>query len=121
MVIASNFRYIHQLSRSAHVLNYNCIGHRQIHQGPDGISPKLVKEFAYELSSTFNWYLKLFLQRRSFAQAVETSHCCSHTQNKAPWVDKLRPVSLTGCFAKIGEGLWVLEDIQDKIDPQTIR
>ena len=28
MVIALNFRYIHQLSRSAHVLNYNCIGHR---------------------------------------------------------------------------------------------
>ena len=52
---------------------------------------------------------------------METSHCCSHTQNKAPRVDKLRPVSLTDCFAKIGEGFvtnWVLKDIQDKIDPQ---
>ena len=28
MVIASNFQYIHQFSRSAHVPNYNCIKHR---------------------------------------------------------------------------------------------
>ena len=76
--------------------------------GPDGISPELVKEFAYELSSPlFNRYFKLFLQRRSGAQAVETSHCCSHTQKKAPRVDKLRPVS------------WVLEDIKGVLHPDT--
>ena len=28
MVIASNFQYIHQLSRSAHMPNYNCIKHQ---------------------------------------------------------------------------------------------
>ena len=52
---------------------------------------------------------------------METRHCCSHTQNKNPRVDKLRPVPLTDCFAKIGEGFvtnWVLEDIQNKINPQ---
>ena len=53
---------------------------------------------------------------------METSHCCyPYPKQSTPWVDKLRPVSLTDCFAKIGEGFvtnWVLEDIQDKIDPQ---
>ena len=59
--------------------------------------------------------------KRGGTQAVEKSHCSSYTKKKVPRVDKLRPVSLTDCFAKIGEGFvtnWVLEDIQDKIDPQ---
>ncbi|XP_072037054.1 uncharacterized protein [Amphiura filiformis] len=42
-------------------------------------------------------------------------------KSKPPRADKLRPISLTDCFSKISEGFitdWVLEDIQEKIDPQ---
>ena len=38
-----------------------------------------------------------------------------------PREDKLRPVSLTDCFAKVSESFitnWVLEDVSDKIDTQ---
>ena len=87
--------------------------------GPDGIPPRLVKEFAYELSVPFTDILN-----------------CSYTEGTVPhqWKkaivipipkqypannDKLRPVSLTDCFAKISEGFvvnWIHDDIEHKID-----
>ena len=72
---------------------------------------------------TINWYFKLFLQGvvpKQWKQAVVVPI----PKTKPPRVDKLGPVSLTDCSAKIGEGFvtnWVLEDIQDKIEPPTIR
>ena len=79
----------------------------------------LVKEFAYELSVSFTDILN-----------------CSYTEGMVPhqWkkaivipipkqypanIDKLRPVSLADCFAKISEGFvvdWILDDIERKID-----
>ena len=88
--------------------------------GPDGISPKLVKEFAYELSSPLTDILNCSYKGvvpKQWKQAIVVPI----PKTKPPRVDKLRPVSLTDCSAKIGEGFvtnWVLEDIQDKIDPQ---
>ena len=38
-----------------------------------------------------------------------------------PKCDKLRPVSLSDCFAKVAETFitdWILEDISDKVDLQ---
>ena len=91
--------------------------------GPDGISPKLVKEFAYELSSPLTDILNCSYKGvvpKQWKQAVVVPI----PKTKPPRVDKLRPVSLTDCSAKIGEGFvtnWVLEDIQDKIEPPTIQ
>jgi hypothetical protein len=89
--------------------------------GPDGISPKLVKEFAYELTLPLTNVLNT-----SYAEGVvpvqwKRAVVVPIPKTKPPRADKLRPVSLTDCFSKIGEGFvtdWVLEDIQDKIDPQ---
>ena len=52
---------------------------------------------------------------------MEKSHCCAHSKNKPAKSDKLRPVSLSDCFAKVAETFikdWILEDISDKIDLQ---
>ena len=48
---------------------------------------------------------------------MEKCHCCAHSKK----CDKLRPVSLSDCFAKVAETFitdWILEDISDKIDLQ---
>ena len=90
--------------------------------GPDGISPKLVKEFAYELSSPVTDILNCSYKEGVVPKQWKQAIVVPIPKTKPPSrVDKLRPVSLTDCFAKIGEGFvtnWVLEDIQDKIDPQ---
>ena len=89
--------------------------------GPDGISPKLMKEFAYELSSPLTDILNCSYKEGVVPKQWKQAIVVPIPKTKPPMVDKVRPVSLTDCFAKIGEGFvtnWVLEDIQDKIDPQ---
>ena len=89
--------------------------------GPDGISPKLVKEFAYELSSPLTDVLNCSYKEGVVPKQWKKAIVVPIPKTNPPTADKLRPVSLTDCFAKIGEGFvtnWVLDDIQDKIDPQ---
>ncbi len=86
--------------------------------GPDGISPKVIKEFAYEfpicdiLNSSYNEGVLPQQWKKAIVVPIPKSN--------PPRADKLRPISLTDCFAKIAESFitkWVLEDIGDKIDP----
>lgn len=87
--------------------------------GPDGIPPRLVKEFAYELSKPFTDILNSSyvhgIVPSQWKKAIVIPIPKQHPAN----IDKLRPVSLTDCFAKVSEGFivdWVLNDIQQKID-----
>ena len=49
-------------------------------------------------------------------------HSCAHSKkNNPPKCDKLRPVSLSDCFAKVAETFitdWILKLISGKIDLQ---
>ena len=89
--------------------------------GPDGISPKLVKEFAYELSLPLTDVLNCSYTEGVVPKQWKKAIVVPIPKTKPVRADKLRPISLTDCFAKIGEGFvtnWVLDDIQDKIDPR---
>ena len=87
--------------------------------GPDGIPPRLVKEFAYELSVPFTDILNCSYSEgtvpHQWKKAIVTPNPKQYPANIA----KLRPVSVTDCFAKISEGFvvdWILDDIEHKID-----
>ena len=89
--------------------------------GPDGISPKIIKEFAYEFSTSICDILN-----SSYAEGVVPTQwkkaiVVPIPKTNPPKCDKLRPVSLSDCFAKVAETFitdWILEDISDKIDLQ---
>ena len=90
--------------------------------GPEGIPPRLVKEFAFELSMLSVPFTNLLN--------------CSYTEGTVPhqWkraivipipkqypanIDKLRSISLTDCCAKISECFvvhWILDYTEHKID-----
>ena len=87
--------------------------------GPDGISPKLIKKFAYELSTPLTDVLNCSYKNGVVPKQWKKAIVVPIPKTKPPQADKLRPVSLTDCFSKIGEGFvtkWILEDIQYKID-----
>ena len=89
--------------------------------GPDGISPKIIKEFAYEFSTPICDILN-----SSYAEGVVPTQwkkaiVVPIPKTNLPKCDKLRPVSLSDCFAKVAETFitdWILEDISDRIDLQ---
>ncbi len=87
--------------------------------GPDGIPPRLIKEFAYELSVPITDILNSSYTEGTVPHQWKKAIVIPVPKQYPAKIDKLRPVSLTDCFAKISEGFvtnWVLEDIQDKID-----
>jgi hypothetical protein len=89
--------------------------------GPDGISPRLIREFAYELSTPLTDVLNCSYQEGVVPTQWKRAIVVPIPKTKPARADKLRPVSLTDCFSKISEGFmtkWVLEDIGEKIDPQ---
>ena len=79
------------------------------------------KEFAYEQSIPLTDILNA-----SYSQGIVPSQWKKAVdipipQTSPPNVEKLRPISLTDCFAKIAEGFvakWINQDIGDVIDPQ---
>ncbi|XP_072016828.1 uncharacterized protein [Amphiura filiformis] len=89
--------------------------------GPDGIPPRLVKEFAYELSVPLTEVLNTSLIEGVVPSQWKKAIVVPIPKTNPPSIEKLHPVSLTDCFAKIGEGFiskWVLEDVSHKIDHQ---
>ena len=87
--------------------------------GPDGIPPRLVKEFAYELSVPFTDILNSSYIEGTVPQQWKKAIVIPIPKQYPAIIDKLRPVSLTDCFAKISEGFiveWILSDIEHKID-----
>ena len=88
--------------------------------GPDGISARIVREFACELSDPltdiFNQSYKDGVVPQQWKKAIVVP---VPKTKPATW-NKLRPISLTDHFAKVAEGFvatWLLADIQSKIDP----
>ena len=87
--------------------------------GPDGIPPRLVKEFAYELSVPFTDILNCSYTEGTVPHQWKKAIVIPIPKQYPANIDKLRPVSLTDCFAKICEGFvvdWILDDIEHKID-----
>ena len=88
--------------------------------GPDGISAKIIREFAYEISKPLT-----LIFNTSFNEGIVPSHWKQAIvvpipkTSPATW-NQLRPVSLTDHFAKIAESFiieWLMNDIEDQIDP----
>ncbi|XP_072042807.1 uncharacterized protein [Amphiura filiformis] len=91
--------------------------------GPDGVSPRLIKEFAYELSIPVTDILNCSYHEGVVPTQWKKAIVVPIPKTKPPKVDKLRPVSLTDVLSKIGEEFvvkWILEDIEDKIDPNSL-
>ena len=86
--------------------------------GPDGISSRIIREFAYELSKPLADILNKSYKGVCPSQRKKAVVPIPKTK-PATW-DKLRPVSLTDHFAKVAEGFmakWLLEDMENLIDP----
>ena len=87
--------------------------------GPDQVSPKLAKEFAYELSVPLTEILNNSYSEGYVPEQWKKAIVIPIPKQYPPSIDKLRTVSLTSIFAKIAEGFitdWVLNDIQNDID-----
>ena len=88
--------------------------------GPDGISARLIKEFSYELSKPLTDILnQSYREGTNCAISVEKGCGVPIPKTKPAKWEKLRPVSLTDHFSKLGEGFmakWLLEDLESNID-----
>ncbi|KAI8510960.1 hypothetical protein Bbelb_118760 [Branchiostoma belcheri] len=83
--------------------------------GPDNFPPKLLREFACELSAPFCHILNA-----SFAEGIVPAQWKEAVvvpipKSQPPTLDQLRPISLTSQFSKIAEYFalkWILNDIE---------
>ena len=91
-------------------------------QGPDSVSNRILKEFAYELAlpvcTIFNTSLSTGLVPSIWKDAIITPvPKCSSVSCE----DELRPIALTSALSKVLEDFvvtWMLEDVKHKIDPK---
>ena len=91
--------------------------------GPDGVSARLIKEFAYEISVPFTDILNCSFKEGIVPYQRKKAIVVPIPQQTPASIDKLHPVSLTSIFAKIAEGFvasWVLNDVSEIIDKKTI-
>ncbi|CAH1230646.1 INPP5B [Branchiostoma lanceolatum] len=89
--------------------------------GPDGIPGKLIKLFAYELSSPLADILNSSLQHGLVLEEWKCATVVPIPKSKPPSVNELRPISLTSLLGKIAESFvtqWTLSDILPQIDTQ---
>ena len=87
--------------------------------GPDGVSARLIKEFAYEISVPFTDILNCSFKEGIVPHQWKKAIVVLIPKQTTARIDELRPVSLTSIFAKIAEGFvcsWALNDISDIID-----
>ncbi len=87
--------------------------------GPDMIPGRIIKEFAYELSTPLCDILNSSFAEGTVPTQWKKGIVVPVPKQSPPSVDKLRPISLTSIFAKIAEGFvsrWILEDIGHLID-----
>ena len=71
--------------------------------GPDGIPPRLLKEFAYEFSQPVTDIVNASLSQVKVPSQWKDANVIPIPKKTPPSVDKLRPISLTPCLAKIAE------------------
>lgn len=87
--------------------------------GPDNVPQKVLKEFAYELSSPVTDIINTSLQQGIVPSQWKNANVIPLPKQTPPSVNKLRPVSLTSSLAKIAEGRvskFVVESIQPYVD-----
>ena len=87
--------------------------------GPDGVSARLIKDFAYDISVPFTDILYCSFKEGIVPHQWKKAIVVPIPKQTPARIDKLRPVSLTSIFAKIAQGFvsgWVLHDISDIID-----
>ena len=88
--------------------------------GPDGISSRIIREFAYELSKPLADILNKSYEEGVCPPQWKKAVVVPIPKTKPATWDKLRLVSLTDHFAKVAEGFmakWLLEDMENIIDP----
>ena len=81
--------------------------------------PKLLKEFAYELSSPVTDIINASLSQCKVPTQWKEANVIPIPKHTPPSIDKLRPVSLTCTLAKVAESRvckWISNHIQHRID-----
>ena len=81
--------------------------------------PKLLKEFAYELSSPVTDIINASLSQCKVPTQWKEASVTPIPKQTPPSIDKLRPVSLTCTLAKVAESRvckWITDHIQPRID-----
>ncbi|KAI8493050.1 hypothetical protein Bbelb_290540 [Branchiostoma belcheri] len=87
--------------------------------GPDGISPRIIREFAFELSQPLSDIMNASLSQGEVPDLFKDADVVPIPKEMPPPLDKLRPISLTPIFAKVCEGIirdWCLRDILPNLD-----
>ncbi|XP_030853882.1 uncharacterized protein LOC100889248 [Strongylocentrotus purpuratus] len=89
--------------------------------GPDGISPRLIREFAVELSSPLCNIFNASFEQGKVPSCWKKSLIVPVPKENPPTLHKLRPIALTDFFAKLLELFaykWLMADISPVIDSQ---
>ncbi|XP_035670186.1 uncharacterized protein LOC118411807 [Branchiostoma floridae] len=89
--------------------------------GSDNISPRIVREFAFELSQPLCDIINTSLCQGVVPEAWRDADVIPVPKEMPPSLSKLRPISLTSVFAKVCEGIvtdWCLKDILPSVDPR---
>ncbi|XP_035686639.1 uncharacterized protein LOC118422899 [Branchiostoma floridae] len=89
--------------------------------GPDGISPRIIREFSFELSQPLCDILNTSLCQGEVPDMFKDADVVPIPKEMPPRLEKLRPISLTPIFAKVCEGIvrdWCMQDIPPNLDPR---
>ncbi|CAH1239876.1 NCAPD2 [Branchiostoma lanceolatum] len=87
--------------------------------GPDGVSGRIIKEFAYELSLPMSSILNASIAEGYVPTQWRQANVVPLPKTNPPDLNELRPVSLTPILAKVSESFvsaWTLHDIKSRID-----
>ena len=87
--------------------------------GPDGIPPRLLKEFAYEFSQPVTDIVNASLSQGKVPSQWKDANVIPIPKKTPPSIDKLRPISLTPCLTKVAEGRvckWIMDEIHSGVD-----
>ncbi len=87
--------------------------------GPDNLSARILKEFAYELSIPVTDIINPSVSQGVVPVQWKQANIVPIPKQYPPTLDKLRPISLTPLLSKIAEGFickWFMKTIQPKID-----
>ena len=87
--------------------------------GPDGIPPRLLKEFAYEFSQPVTDIVNASLSQGKVPSQWKDANVIPIPKKTPPSIDKLRPISLTPCLVKVAEGRvckWIMDEIHSGVD-----
>ncbi|KAI8502635.1 hypothetical protein Bbelb_193370 [Branchiostoma belcheri] len=91
--------------------------------GPDNITGRFIKEFAFELSQPLTSILNASSNEGHVPKEWYEATVTPLPKTKPPKVCELRPVSLTSLLAKVCESFiakWTMSDIITNIEPQQI-